>query len=90
MLEVLNVGSIDFGSIGDILLIFVQVVGVDLVYVGVELLKFKVEVILVVENSSIKIVVDFKGYKVVFQKGFSLYNFLLCVLCQVGFKFIDI
>lgn len=62
----LNVGSIDFGSIGDILLIFVQVVGVDLVYVGVELLKFKVEVILVVENSLIKIVVDFKGYKVVF------------------------
>lgn len=90
MLEVLNVGSIDIGSIGDILFIFVQVVGVDLVYIGVELFKFKVEVILVVQGSLIYNVVELKGKKVVFQKGFSFYNLLLCVLQFVGLKFSDI
>ena len=63
MLEALNVGSIDLGSTGDIPPIFAQAAGADLVYVGVEPPKPKAEVILVPENSAIKMSPNLKVTK---------------------------
>ena len=90
MLEALNVGSIDFGSTGDLPPLFAQAAGADLLYVGLEPPHPQAEVILVADNSPIKTVADLKGKKVAFQKGSSSNNLLLRALQLAGLSLNDV
>ena len=54
LLEGLNVGSIDFGTVGEAPPIFAQAAGADLIYVGNEPSASAAEAIVVPKNSSIK------------------------------------
>ena len=61
LLEGLNVGSIDFGTVGEAPPIFAQAAGADLVYVGNEPSASAAEAIVVPANSPIKSVNELKG-----------------------------
>ena len=61
LLEGLNVGSIDFGTVGEAPPIFAQAAGADLVYVGNEPAASAAEAIVVPRDSPIKTVADLKG-----------------------------
>lgn len=90
LLEGLNVGVIDFGIIGEVLMIFVLVVGVYFVYVGNQLFVLVGEVIIVLKILLFKSVVDFKGKCVVFNKGLNVYYLLVKLLEKVNVFYSDI
>ena len=69
LLEGLNVGSIDFGTVGEAPPIFAQAAGADLVYVANEPPAPASEAILVPKDSPIKSVADLKGRKVALKQG---------------------
>jgi sulfonate transport system substrate-binding protein len=61
LLEGLNVGSIDFGTVGEAPPIFAQAAGADLVYVANEPPASAGEAIVVPKDSPIKTVAELKG-----------------------------
>src|ERR1700691_6664212 len=69
LLEGLNVGAIDFGTVGEAPPIFAQAAGADLIYVGYEPAASAAEAILVPKDSSIQTVAKLKGKKVALNKG---------------------
>jgi sulfonate transport system substrate-binding protein len=91
LMEALNVGKIDLGSVGETPPIFAQAAGSSLVYVsGRRPSEGKGSAIIVQKDSSIKSVADLKGQKVVFQKGSASHYLLLKALDEVGLKYSDI
>ncbi|KLE01980.1 hypothetical protein AF76_03455, partial [Aliarcobacter butzleri L351] len=64
LLEGLNVGSIDFGTVGETPPIFAQAANARIKYIGYEPPAPKGEAIIVPKNSAIKTVADLKGKKV--------------------------
>lgn len=90
LLEAINVGSIDFGTVGESPPVFAQAAGADLVYVGNEPPAPASEGILVLKESPIKTVADLKGKKVVFAKGSNVNYFIVKVLEKAGLKYSDI
>lgn len=60
-LEALNVGSIDFGDVGEAPPIFAQAAGAPLVYAGATVPRPRLEAIIVPKDSPIKSVADLKG-----------------------------
>ncbi len=73
LLEGLNVGSIDFGTVGEAPPIFAQAAGAPLVYVAHEPPAPEGEAILVPKNSSIQSVADLRGKKVALNKGSNVH-----------------
>src|SRR5437868_12280402 len=65
LLEALNVGSIDFGTVGEAPPIFAQAAGADLLYVANQPPSPAAEAIVVPKGSALKSVADLKGRKVV-------------------------
>src|SRR5580700_2969828 len=90
LLEGLNVGSIDFGTVGEAPPIFAQAAGADLVYVGNEPAASAAEAIIVPSNSPIKTVAELKGKKVALNKGSNVHFLLVKLLEKAGVKYTDI
>lgn len=92
LLEGLNVGSVDFGTVGEAPPIFAQAAGANLVYVGNEPPSPASEAIVVPKDSKIRSLADLKGKKVVLNKGSNVHYLLVKALekAGVGYKEIDI
>jgi sulfonate transport system substrate-binding protein len=90
LLEGLNVGSIDFGTVGEAPPIFAQAAGADLVYVGNEPSASAAEAIIVPKDSPIKTVAELKGKKVTLNKGSNVHFLLVKLLEKAGIKYNDI
>jgi sulfonate transport system substrate-binding protein len=84
LLEGLNVGSIDFGTVGEAPPIFAQAAGANLVYVGNEPPSPESEAIVVPKGSTIKSVAELKGKKVVLNKGSNVHYLLVKALEKAG------
>ena len=89
-LEALNVGSIDFGDVGEAPPIFAQAAGAKFVYFGYDPAAPRAEAILVTRDSPIQSVADLKGRKVALNKGSNVHYLLVKQLEKNGLKFSDI
>lgn len=90
LLEGLNVGSIDFGTVGEAPPIFAQAAGANLVYVGNEPASPASEAIVVPRGSSLRTLADLKGKKVALNKGSNVHYLLLKALEKAGVAYADI
>ncbi|PLZ87372.1 sulfonate ABC transporter substrate-binding protein [Fischerella muscicola CCMEE 5323] len=93
LMEAMNVGKIDLGSVGETPPIFAQAAGAQIAYVvGRRRTQNsgKSSAIAVPPDSPIKSVKDIKGQKVVFQKASASHYFILRALEDVGLKYSDI
>ena len=90
LLEGLNVGSIDFGTVGEAPPIFAQAAGADLVYVANQPPSPTAEAILVPKDSTLKSVADLKGKKVALNKGSNVHYLLVKALEKAGVKYSEI
>jgi sulfonate transport system substrate-binding protein len=90
LLEGLNVGSIDFGTVGEAPPIFAQAAGADLVYVANQPPAPAAEAIVVPKGSAIKSVAELKGKKVALNKGSNVHFLLVKALEKAGLKYTDI
>lgn len=90
LLEGLNVGSIDFGTVGEAPPIFAQAAGADLVYVANEPPAPLSEGIVVPKDSALKSVADLKGKKVALNKGSNVHYLLVKALENAGLAYKDI
>ncbi|MCM0594301.1 MAG: aliphatic sulfonate ABC transporter substrate-binding protein [Gloeotrichia echinulata CP02] len=91
LLEAMNAGRVDIGSVGESPPVFAQAAGAQLVYIaGRKPNKGDGQAIIVQKDSPIKRVADLKGKKVVFQRGSSANYLVLRALKEVGLKISDI
>jgi sulfonate transport system substrate-binding protein len=90
LLEGLNVGSIDLGTVGEAPPIFAQAAGADLVYVGHEPSSPAAEALIVRKDSPVNGVADLRGKKVVVNKGSNAHYLLVKALEKHGLKYADI
>ena len=89
-LEALNVGSIDFGDVGEAPPIFAQAAGAPLVYVGATVPCPALEAVVVPKDSPIRSVADLKGKRVAYNKGSNVQYFLVKLLQKHGLQFSDV
>jgi sulfonate transport system substrate-binding protein len=89
-LEALNVGSIDFGDVGEAPPIFAQAAGAPLVYAGATVPRPKLEAIIVPKGSPIKTVADLRGKRVAYNKGSNVQYFLVKLLQKNGLQYSDV
>jgi len=87
LLEGLNVGAIDFGTVGEAPPIFAQAAGADLVYVANQPPAPSAEAIVVLKDSPLKSVADLKGKRVALNKGSNVHYLLLKALEKAGVKY---
>ncbi|MBV9878791.1 MAG: sulfonate ABC transporter substrate-binding protein [Verrucomicrobia bacterium] len=90
LLEGLNLGSIDFGYVGEVPPIFALAAGAPLVYTAYELPTPEAEGILVPKDSPIRTIADLKGKKVAFNKGSDVHWLVVKALEDAGIKYGDI
>ena len=88
LLEGLNVGSIDFGTVGEAPPIFAQAAGADLVYVANEPAAPQSEAIIVPTGSALRSVRELKGKRVALNKGSNVHYLLVRALekAQVDYR----
>ena len=89
MLEAMNVGSIDYGAVGDSPPIFAQSAGAAIVYAAGQPVT-NGQGILVRRNSPIRSIMDLKGKRVGFTKGSSAHNIVVQTLEKAGLTYADI
>jgi sulfonate transport system substrate-binding protein len=89
-LEALNVGSIDFGDVGEAPPIFAQAAGAPLVYVAATVARPQAEAVIVPPGSAIRSVADLKGKKIALNKGSNVHYFLVKLLRQHGLDYRDV
>ncbi len=90
LLEAINVGSLDVGTVGEAPPIFAQAAGADLVYVGNEPPAPTAEALVVPKDSQIKSVADLKGRKIAVAKGSNANYLLIKLIEKAGLKFSDV
>ncbi|TFW31286.1 sulfonate ABC transporter substrate-binding protein [Duganella callida] len=90
LLEGLNVGGIDFGTVGEAPPIFAQAAGANLVYVGNEPPSPASEAIVVPRDSKLRSLADLRGKKVVLNKGSNVHYLLVKALEKAGLGYKDI
>ncbi len=90
LLEGLNVGSLDFGTVGEAPPIFAQAAGANLVYVANEPAAPLSEAILVPKGSPLKTVADLKGKKIALNKGSNVHYLLVKALEKAGLAYTDV
>jgi len=90
LLEALNVGSIDFGTVGEAPPIFAQAAGANLVYIANEPPAPLSEAIVVPKNSALQTVADLKGKKVALNKGSNVHYLLVKALEKAGLEYKDV
>ncbi len=86
MLEALNVGSIDFGNVGEAPPIFAQAAGADFVYVANEPPSPTAEAVVVRKDSPLKSVADLKGRRVALNKGSNVHFLFVKLMDKAGLK----
>src|ERR1700719_4102634 len=89
MLEAMNVGSLDYGAVGDSPPVFAQAAGAAIVYAAGQPIT-NGQGILVPPNSSIRSIADLKGKRVGFTKGSSAHNVVVQTLEKAGLTYADI
>ncbi len=90
LLEGLNVGSIDFGTVGEAPPIFAQAAGANLVYVGHEPPSPASEAIVVPKASTLRSLADLKGKKIALNKGSNVHYLLVKALEKAGVAYTDV
>jgi sulfonate transport system substrate-binding protein len=93
LMEAMNVGRVDIGSVGETPPIFAQAAGARLVYlVGTRRTANtgRSSIIAVPPNSPIRSVRDLKGKTVIFQRASASQYFIAKALEEVGLKYSDI
>lgn len=90
LLEGLNAGAVDIGTVGETPPIFAQAGGVDFVYVGSEPSVPSGEAIVVAQNSPIRTVSDLRGKRVALNKGSNVHYLLVKALQKANLKYSDI
>lgn len=90
LLEALNAGAVDFGTVGETPPIFAQAAGVDFVYVANEPPAPKSEAILVPGHSPLTSVAQLRGKKVALNRGSNVHYLLVRALKQAGLDYTDI
>lgn len=90
LLEAINVGSIDVGTVGESPPIFAQAAGADLVYIGNEPPSPTAEALIVPKDSPLKRVADLKGKRVAVAKGSNANYLLVKLLENAALKFSDV
>lgn len=89
-LEALNVGSIDFGDVGEAPPIFAQAAGAPLAYVGATVQRPRSEAVLVPKASAIKTVAELKGKKIALNKGSNVHYFIVKLFEKHGLQYSDL
>ena len=89
-LEALNVGSIDFGDVGEAPPIFAQAAGAPLAYVAATVTRPASEAVLVPRGSAIRSVADLKGKKVALNKGSNVHYFIVKLAEKHGLTYGDL
>ncbi|TCW85312.1 sulfonate ABC transporter substrate-binding protein [Burkholderia sp. SRS-46] len=90
LLEGLNAGAIDVGTVGETPPIFAQAGGVDFVYIGNEPPAPHGEAIVVLPDSPIRTVAQLRGKKVAFNRGSNVHYLLVKALEHAGLAYTDI
>ena len=90
LLEAINVGSVDFGFVGDSPPIFAQAGGARIRYVAAVKSDGNTQAIVVPQDSPIKTLADLKGKRIAFGKGSSAHNLLVAALEKAGLAWSDI
>lgn len=89
MMEAMNVGSVDFGAVGDSPPVFAQAAGAAIVYAAGQPIT-NGQGILVPKESPIRSIADLKGKRIGFTKGSSAHNVVVQTLEQAGLIYADI
>jgi len=89
MMEAMNVGSVDYGAVGDCPPIFAQSAGAAIVYAAGQPIT-NGQGILVQGNSSIRHIADLRDKRIGFTKGSSAHNIVVQVLEKAGLSYGDI
>lgn len=90
LLEGLNAGAIDVGTVGETPPIFAQAAGVDFVYIGNEPPAPHGEAIVVLPDAPIRTVAQLRGRKVALNKGSNVHYLLVKTLEHAGLAYADI
>ncbi len=90
LLEGLNAGAVDIGTVGETPPIFAQAGGVDFVYVGSEPAAPKSEAIVVPHDSPIHTLADLRGKRIALNKGSNVHYLLVKALEQAHIGYGDI
>jgi sulfonate transport system substrate-binding protein len=90
LLEAINVGSVDFGYVGDAPPIFAQAAGARIRYVAAVKSDGNTQAIIVPRDSSIQTLADLKGKRIAYAKGSSANNLLVAALEKAGLSWSDI
>ncbi|MCP4620214.1 MAG: aliphatic sulfonate ABC transporter substrate-binding protein [Bradyrhizobium sp.] len=90
LLEAINVGSVDFGFVGDSPPIFAQAGGARIRYVAAVKSDGNTQAIIVPKDSPVRTLADLKGKRVAFGKGSSAHNLLVAALEKAGVDWSDI
>ncbi|HXH44826.1 MAG TPA: sulfonate ABC transporter substrate-binding protein [Bradyrhizobium sp.] len=89
MMEAMNVGSVDFGAVGDSPPVFAQAAGAAIVYAAGQPIT-NGQGILVPKDSPIRGIADLKGRRIGFTKGSSAHNVVVQTLEKAGLTYADI
>jgi sulfonate transport system substrate-binding protein len=89
MMEAMNVGSVDYGAVGDSPPVFAQAAGAAIVYAASQPI-INGQGILVPQNSAIATIGDLKGKRIGFTKGSSAHNIVVQTLEKAGLTYGDI
>ena len=89
-LEALNVGSIDFGDVGEAPPIFAQAAGAPLVYAAATVPRPQLEALIVPKASPVRSVSELKGKKIALNKGSNVHYLLVKLLEKNGLKYSDV
>jgi sulfonate transport system substrate-binding protein len=89
MMEAMNVGSVDYGAVGDSPPVFAQAAGAAIVYAAGQPVT-NGQGILVPKDSPIRSISELKGKRVGFTKGSSAHNIVVQTLEKAGLTYADI
>jgi sulfonate transport system substrate-binding protein len=90
LLEAINVGSVDFGYVGDSPPIFAQAAGARIRYVAAVKQDGNTQAIIVPRESPIRTLDDLRGKRIAFARGSSAHNLLVAALEKAGVAWNDI
>jgi sulfonate transport system substrate-binding protein len=90
LLEAINVGSVDFGFVGDSPPIFAQAAGARIRYVAAVKSAGTTQAIIVPKGSPITTLADLRGKRIAFGKGSSAHNLLVAAPEKAGLTWSDI
>ena len=89
MMEAMNVGSVDYGAVGDSPPVFAQAAGAAIVYAASQPIT-NGQGLLVPKDSTIRSIADLKGKRIGFTKGSSAHNIVIQTLEKAGLTYADI